>query len=271
MLTRTRRRALFALVPLAAVPLLVAATHGSKQLTALSCGQTITTSTTLSADLGPCAGIGVTIGADHVTLNLNGHRIFGTGAEGVDSSQVGVVVENGSVANFVNDVFLTGDSNRVTNLRVSNSGGGGIQASGKNDVITANRAFANGGTGILGSGPGSQYTNNVLQSNGADGLVADNAASISGNKALNNSNAGIRVVDTANVALTVTNNVANGNQLDGIHHAAGNDATVVTLSGNRAYFNGQFGVNAAPGVTDGGNNRADSNGTAAQCRNVVCS
>jgi hypothetical protein len=271
MLTRTRRRALLALVPLAAVPLLVAATHGSRHLTALSCGDLITTSTTLSADLGPCGGTGVTISADHVTLNLNGHRIFGTGPGGVQTNRVGVVVENGSVVGFSTDVALSGDSSRVMNVHVGSAATSGIDVTGKNDVISGNRVFGSDGDGIVGTGAGSQYTNNILQSSSHSGLIVTDAASISGNKALNNGESGIAFDHTTAGGLTVTNNLANGNHLNGITGAGAGDPTVVTLTGNKAYFNGQLGISGQPGVTDGGNNKAASNGTAAQCNNVVCS
>jgi hypothetical protein len=272
MLSRARRRVLLALVPLALVPLLVAATHGSRRLTTVSCGQTITASTTLSADLGPCGSNGVFIGADHVTLNLNGHSIIGSGGfVGVSSSNTGVVVENGSVLHFGTDVFLHGDSSRVMNLHVSAASGFGIDVSGHNDVISGNRAFTNGGSGIAGDGAGSQYTNNILQGNSTEGLNVSNAALISGNKALNNGTFGINALDTLGAPMVVTNNITNGNQNHGMVAGTSVDPTVITLSGNKAYFNANLGISGQPGVTDGGNNKADENGTAAQCTSIVCS
>jgi hypothetical protein len=272
MFTRARRRVLLVLVPLAAVPVLVAATHGStRHLTVLSCGQTITTSTTLSADLGPCGGNGVVIGADHVTLNLNGHGIRGGGGNvGVVSNHAGVVVENGSVSSFGVDVSLTGDSNRAMNLHVSFGATAGVAVSGQNDVISGNRVFLSG-IGIDGEGAGSLYTNNLLQGNSDDGLNLGDPAVVSGNKALNNGIFGINAFSSIGAPMIVTNNVANGNHNHGIVAGAGTDSTVITLSGNKAYFNGNFGITAAPGVSDGGNNKADENGTPAQCASVVCS
>jgi parallel beta-helix repeat protein len=273
MLTRTRRRALLALVPLALVPLLVAATHGSRKLTALSCGQTITTSTTLSADLGPCGGNGVVIGADHVTLNLNGHRIIGNGSgtnSGVSSNNVGSIVENGSVIHFFNDVVLKGDSSRALNLRVSQAPAEGIVlGGGANDMASGNRAFANTEDGIISTSPGSQLTNNVLQFNGEDGLFGQDASVVSGNKAFSNGSSGIFFDNPGGASVTVTNNLANGNS-DGIREVSG-DPTVVTLTGNQAFFNTQLGIAAAAGVTDGGHNKSNSNGTFAQCTNIGCS
>jgi hypothetical protein len=45
----------------------------------------------------------------------------------------------------------------------------------------------------------------------------------------------------------------------------------VTLTGNQAFFNTQFGIAARPGVTDGGHNKSNSNGMLVQCTDVVCS
>src|SRR5215472_11679077 len=44
----------------------------------LRCGAVITANTTLQADLAGCTGDGLVIGADAITLNLDGHTIAGT-------------------------------------------------------------------------------------------------------------------------------------------------------------------------------------------------
>src|SRR5436190_22313105 len=58
----------------------VIALSGAEAASKVSCGDTITTDTTLHSDLVNCPNNGIVIGADHVTLNLNGHRIDGDGA-----------------------------------------------------------------------------------------------------------------------------------------------------------------------------------------------
>jgi hypothetical protein len=47
----------------------------------VACGQTITVSTVLDGDVGPCA-TGITIGASNVTFDLNGHTITGNPGPG---------------------------------------------------------------------------------------------------------------------------------------------------------------------------------------------
>jgi hypothetical protein len=44
----------------------------------------------------------------------------------------------------------------------------------------------------------------------------------------------------------------------------------VVLTRNTANDNGDFGIEAAPGVTDGGGNKASGNGNPLQCLNVFC-
>jgi hypothetical protein len=44
-----------------------------------SCGQTITADTTLESDLTKCTGPAIRIGADDITIDLNGHTITGKG------------------------------------------------------------------------------------------------------------------------------------------------------------------------------------------------
>ncbi len=77
------------------------------------CGETITVDTTLDSDLVDCPNNGIVIGADDITLDLNGHRIDGDGKEfkpcpkeefcdiGVlNAGHDGVTVRDGSVREF---------------------------------------------------------------------------------------------------------------------------------------------------------------------------
>ena len=44
----------------------------------------------------------------------------------------------------------------------------------------------------------------------------------------------------------------------------------MTIARNKAIHNGDLGIEAVPGVTDGGGNKASANGNPAQCINVSC-
>lgn len=95
------------------------------------CGQVITKSTKLKADIGPCPGDGIVIGADNITLDLKGHTIFGTdgptgnvgirltGRRGVEIKSTGRPRPGGSVRGFDAGVAIIGGSrNTVRDLSV---------------------------------------------------------------------------------------------------------------------------------------------------------
>jgi parallel beta-helix repeat protein len=99
-----------------------------------SCGATITVDTKLQKDLVNCPNNGITIGADNVTLDLNGHVIDGDDAEFtdcppdepcdigvVDFDHHGVTIKGGKVREFTFGALVVGASDsRVTRLVLSN-------------------------------------------------------------------------------------------------------------------------------------------------------
>ncbi|HVM14126.1 MAG TPA: hypothetical protein VM287_07330 [Egibacteraceae bacterium] len=112
----------FLLALLPAVP--AAASH-------VQCGQVITQDTTLDSDVGPCPGHGVIIGANNVTLNLNGFSIIGDPAArpsgelingsrdraGVLFRQVtGSMVMSGTVRGFDAGVAIMGGGNNTAHF-----------------------------------------------------------------------------------------------------------------------------------------------------------
>jgi parallel beta-helix repeat protein len=93
---------------------------GPALATHLSCGDTITADTTLDADLVDCPNHGIVIGADDITLDLNGHLIDGDGAPAVgcrprreicdigvfNEGHDGVTVRDGATRQFATGVFV---------------------------------------------------------------------------------------------------------------------------------------------------------------------
>jgi hypothetical protein len=59
---------------------LALALSASEARAAVFCGKTITKDTKLKQDLVDCPADGLVIGENSITLDLNGHRIDGTGA-----------------------------------------------------------------------------------------------------------------------------------------------------------------------------------------------
>jgi len=98
-----------------------------------SCGATITVDTKLHRDLVDCPDNGIVIGADDVTLDLNGHVIDGDGTEFtdcppdeacdigvVDFDHHGVTIKGGKVSEFTFGAIVAGASDgRVSRLVVS--------------------------------------------------------------------------------------------------------------------------------------------------------
>jgi parallel beta-helix repeat protein len=110
-----------------------AVAHAAAAPAGLACGAVITKSTTLTSDVGPCPGNGLTIAASHVTLNLNGHRVLGTFtdeaplpptnlAEGVGiqfANVSGSTVMNGSVSLFSLGIDIqNGGQNQILHMDV---------------------------------------------------------------------------------------------------------------------------------------------------------
>ena len=135
----------------------------------LSCGAVITEDTVLGADIGPCGdlvsepghtpgGHGVVIGADGVTLDLNGHTIFGLGGEAVLHQATGVKVDEhsdvtvfgGTVRGFFHGVqVVNGARNTVRNMRsIDNTTGNGIVLQNVRDSrVFGNTVVNSGGFG----------------------------------------------------------------------------------------------------------------------------
>ena len=234
----------------------------------LTCGQVVTQSMTLDADVGPCANNGIVIGADNVTLDLGGHTVLGTpgsgdGAGVLVAGRYGVTVRRGTVTQFDGGVvILGGGGNAVTNIHaVHNIGaseghppaastdyGDGIlvQAS-SNNAILSNTTEDNGpfsGIGVImgdtdhPSMPPGPSSFNLVQGN----AVLNNTACREGPFCDND---GIRlepgVTDNRVIGNTVT-----GNGLDGISLFGNTTRNVV--QGNRVDGNGFFGAVPGDGV-----------------------
>ena len=166
----------------------------------VSCGDEITTDTTLDSDLLDCPDHGLVIGADDVTLDLNGHLIDGDGicATGEFCSGVhnddhdGVTVRDGSVRQFIYaGVVVRASENRVVDISASENLMYGISVEG--DIgrlahILVRDSFAtdNGlsGINVQDSHDGQIVDNSVLRNKwglevtgGTDNLVKFNEVS----------------------------------------------------------------------------------------------
>ena len=214
-----------------------------------NCGDVLTTSAVLTADL-VCSGNGLTIAptAGVVTVDLSGHSILGSGG-GVGiavnpSGTARVIVKSGSVKGFQIGVQLDGvGSARIDGLTIRDndtgvSGGpnGGPGTTLANSAITHNRgdgvsvAFIrpfemnndrvneNGGNGIFAFEDSlTALRNTLIARNGQEGLhLFNSVAAITGNTFFANGSTGLAIFDTICTLFpfyVVSNNTAvqNGN------------------------------------------------------------
>jgi sugar lactone lactonase YvrE len=157
---------------------------------ATGCGRVITTDTTLVADVGPCAGNGLVLGGDNVTLDLAGHRVFGdadrTGRDAgiLLTGRKGVTVKGGTVEGFDAGVSVIGGSgNTIRDMvvrdnignpdsSVSEYGDGIVLLFSKENSVLDNLVTHNGnydGIGVLGVGA----DRNLIQGNTVENTVTE--------------------------------------------------------------------------------------------------
>lgn len=208
--------------------------------TVVTCGQTIMVSTTLAGDVGPCPnpgpGWGINIGADNVTLNLNGHRVFAANPPGEGpgvrlSRRLGVIVKNGTVDHFDCGVLIEGgNGNTVTGMTVEDNigrspgsvcGDGIAIESSTGNLIEKSFARRNGpfsGIGIYSLVDSDHPRTTAIPSTGNKidlNTVYDNTAGRNPNNPADTDNDGIRV-ENRGVGNSITQNYVFHNGLDGI-------------------------------------------------------
>jgi parallel beta-helix repeat protein len=163
----------------------------------VACGAMITQNIKLQADVGPCAGDGLIVAANGISINLNGHKVFAT-----QRLDIGIRLENvsnvsvtgGTVEGFDTGVLIVGGladtvaymtvQNNRFGIQVQNAPSSAHQIS--KNIVTNNRLI-----GILLSPDVSGATVNKNSASGNVGyaIVLDNGSSlnvISANEAFNN-------------------------------------------------------------------------------------
>jgi large repetitive protein len=135
------------------------------QANGITCGATVTTDTTLTSDLLNCPDNGLVIGADDITLDLNGHTVAGDGTpvgscpDGafcdvgiLDSAgHTGVTIKGGSVQGFDVGVLVLGASEdhlkRISSA--NNSSFGMIVGDSAQSRVDHNSSVGDGISGIV--------------------------------------------------------------------------------------------------------------------------
>jgi parallel beta-helix repeat protein len=209
----------------------------------LSCGTTITTDTTLDADLLDCPNNGIVIGADDITLDLNGHRIDGDGTEfadcpkntfcdvGVlDDRYDGVKIKGGSTREFLFGVWLAGARHsRVVDI-----------SSSKNAFFGA--VIGRSSRSVVRDG---SFSHNIPPEGDGIGLFGSDHIKIADNSIKDNPGPGVHVDDSDDNLIkgNLFSHSSPGVLIGGDRNEAGNRNEV---RGNRFVRNGE-GILVAPG------------------------
>jgi parallel beta-helix repeat protein len=154
---------------------------GPAQADDAHCGQVLTGSTTLAGDLLACPGDALIVGADGITIDLNGHSLVGTGAgagirnDGFD----GVTVRHGAVEKFLYGVQLNPGTvgNLVGGLALTTNKAAAVQLEGVAGTVVRDstiEAQANDGVVLLGGSDGNFIVGNTI------GHSADRGISVQG-------------------------------------------------------------------------------------------
>ena len=258
----------------------------------VGCGDVITQDTWLDSDLVDCPGNGIVIGADGVTLDLNGHLIDGVSvASGVHNpGWDGITIKDGTIRQFSQGVALDHPASNNTVRRVAvASTVTGIELFAGLSLVRGN-SLSNAGVGIDIYGPDNRVIGNDLDGNSTgirSHATSELVSEISNNTVVNNLGSGILLVETENNHLSGNLILNNGTQQDFPHGAgvtmfhvdntsvernviAGNDLGIKLAlygSGNRLrrnwiWSNGVDGILAFEGTHDNliDNNVAGRNG-----------
>lgn len=148
-----------------AVVALLLPASGQAHSSSVGCGTTIVADTRLLTDLTNCPDNGIVIGADDITLDLNGHTVSGDGQPvascpdgescdvGVDNSagHAGVTISGGAVRSFDVGVRVVGASeNRIRGLASANNSSFGMIIGDSTDTRVDHSASAHDGvSGIV--------------------------------------------------------------------------------------------------------------------------
>jgi hypothetical protein len=291
------RKLLAAPIVLIALALSIPAASAAKPKPELQCGVTPTTDVVLTHDL-TCAS-GFELYAHPVRIDLGGHTLTGSHCSGgpCPDGTIGGALEvsngtvNGDLSNdqkidhvTVNGVIHMGESfdfnvNSLSWRLTHSTVNGLVDIQNSRATVDHNRIDGRGiwvDDALSGTGD-ERIQRNTITGGGIYWVGAfdrDFSGEITGNTISDVDGPGLSTGPSTPGPLTITGNRLVDNQGDGIEVVPDditprNPVSVVVLKRNTATGNGGHGINA-PGVTDGGRNRAFANGADPQCVGVIC-
>jgi parallel beta-helix repeat protein len=213
------------------------AARSSPSPSAVSCGETLTKSTTLANDLVDCPANGLVVGANGITIDLNGHTIDGTNARTPGTGGIAndghsnVTIEDGTITDFYYSGVVLGPHNVVRKLTIRKIGAGCRQG----DICAGIFLFQSGGSTITHC----LVSNDVraFQVNGID-VYNSPGTRVENNRFVRNEGVGISVYGSPKTRMVENKLQRNGQE--GLVVNNGSDGALV--SGNRAVGNGSAGI-----------------------------
>ena len=150
--------------------------------TSLSCGQVVKQSVKLTANLD-CKTDGLIVGADGITIDLNGFTLTGPGDK---SSKVGVMFADnddvtvqgpGTIENFqAGALFSGGEENKISKVTFQNNEIGIFETGAKNTAVEYNSMFDNSIGVAAHSSSGTSLNTNIFNNNDLAGVTLVNSA-----------------------------------------------------------------------------------------------
>ena len=242
-------------VAAAALVLAVGAEGGRAHVQSLSCGDTVTQSVRLTADLHCSTSDGLDIGANRVTIDLGGHTIFGASPyNGIaDTGYSYATIRNGAIDGFVNAVYLhAAPHGAVIGIVARNNPGVAIAVdSSAFTTVSKVAVVAYGYEGVYLQTDGSSLTSSTVSASsnpvGVGVVVWGSGDTVSANTVSSSAKAGILVQYGG--GNQVTKNRVQGAGDTGIRFY---DTQGATVSGNAVTGSGGVGIlveNTSDGTT----------------------
>ena len=150
----------------------------------VGCGATITANTILSANVGPCSGNGLVVGANHIVLNCAGHTISGLGTDvGISLIRITkATVKNCKVTGFEHGFSLKNSSDNTLSkntAKSNNNNGFVLNSSSNSNKLIGNTTKSNNNNGFYldSSSSSNTLTRSRAKSNGHYGFYDDSTGS----------------------------------------------------------------------------------------------
>lgn len=212
-----------------------------------------------------------------IGICCDGHDTLIERNDVLDNGNNGILVFFGSKGTSVRENHVARNGNDIVIFEAS---GNTVSRNRATDALGCSDCFGptGYGIGITGGSDDNVVAGNFVSRTQQDGIAildfdptdpsnpVPNRTTVRGNVVRDAGGDGVRV-GAATKGTVLERNSAFGAGHDGIQV----DSASTSLTRNSAFFNHDLGIEAVPGVTDGGGNHARGNGNSAQCIGITCS